>query len=130
MAVRALGGSIGTTVYSAILQNKATVDLPTQVAKYAILAGLPAASAPAFVEEFLTDSGKISSFPHVTAKIIEGAALGEAWGYQMALKYVWVASVAFGSVACLMCLFIPNTQSHLTNRVAVVSVRCFQRSRS
>jgi len=120
MSVRTLGGAIGTTVYSAIYQNKLAKNLPTQIAKHAIEAGLPILSAPDFVAEFLETRGNVSLTGNITAKILSQAALGEAWGYDLSFKYVWIASVAFGGVACVLCCFIPNTQKHLTNRVAVV----------
>jgi hypothetical protein len=121
MSVRTLGGAIGTTIYSAIFQNKLGAYLPESVAEYAIQAGLPVSSAPAFVEAFLTPGGNVSIVPNVTPEVLKQAALGQAWSYSHAFKYVWGTSVAFGGVACLLCLLIPNTRKHMTNRVAVVS---------
>jgi hypothetical protein len=121
LSVRTLGGAIGTTIYSAVYQNKLGTYLPENVAEYAIKAGLPASSAPAFVKAFLTPGGNISIIPNVTPEVLKQAAIGQAWGYSHAFRYVWGTSVAFGGVACVICLFIPNTQKHMTNRVAVVS---------
>lgn len=121
MSVRTLGGAVGTTIYTAIYANKLGKFLPTEVATYAIEAGLPATSAPVFVEAFLTGKN-ITTIPHVTPKIVASAALGEAWANARAFKYVWATSVAFGGVACIVALLLPNTVEYMTNRVAVVSL--------
>lgn len=122
MSVRTLGGAIGTTVYSAIYQNKLGDILPRETGKYAIEAGLPTSSLQEFLGEFLKPGkGNASSLPGVTPEVMSRAALGQAWGYSRSFRYVWIASVAFGVVACVMSLFIPNTAKYMTNRIAVVS---------
>ena len=122
MSVRTLGGAIGTTVYSVVYQNKLGVILPEQTGKYAVEAGLPASSLPAFLAEFLkAGHGNASGISGVTPEVMSNAALGQAWGYSRSFRYVWITSVAFGVVACVMCLFLPNTAKYMTNRIAVVS---------
>lgn len=121
MSVRTFGGAVGTTIYTSIFQNKVAAILPGEVAKYAIQAGLPPSSAPAFVEAFLTPGANVTAVPHVTPHILAQAALGSAWGAARAFKYVWATSVAFGAVSCIVCLFVPNTRKYMTNRIAVVS---------
>lgn len=119
--MRTFGGAVGTTIYTSIFQNKVAAILPGEVAKYAVQAGLPPSSAPAFVEAFLTPGANVTAVPHVTPQILAQAALGSAWGAARAFKYVWATSVAFGAVSCIVCFFVPNTRKYMTNRIAVVS---------
>jgi hypothetical protein len=88
LSVRTLGGAIGTTIYSAVYQNKLGTYLPENVAEYAIKAGLPASSAPAFVKAFLTPGGNISIIPNVTPDILMHS---DMYGEQALLSVVSLA---------------------------------------
>lgn len=121
LAVRTLGGALGTSIYSAIFQNKIQSRLPALVAQYAIDAGLPASSAEEFVTTFLTSPSEALSINGTTSAIIEAARLGQRWAYADSLQYVWYAGMAFGLAAGGFCFMIPNLKPYLTNRVAIVS---------
>ncbi|KAF2429064.1 putative major facilitator superfamily transporter [Tothia fuscella] len=119
LSVRAVGGSIGYSIYYNIFVNKLTPRLPALVAEYAIKAGLPLTSAEAFVGAYLTAPEKLALVPGVTPAIIAGAHKGLQWAYAEALKYVWYTSIGFGTLAMVCALCIPNTKRFQTNRVAV-----------
>lgn len=50
---RALGGSIGTVVFSQIFASKLRTFLPSAIARQTIEAGLPTSSVPALIEVYL-----------------------------------------------------------------------------
>lgn len=118
LAVRVIGGSIGYAIYYNVFSNKLTTELPAQVARYAIAAGLPATSATAFVGTFLTAPENITQVPGVTPAIIAAATTGSQWAYAEGLQLVWYVSIPFGVCAIIACCFIGNTSAFQTNRIA------------
>ena len=118
LAIRVIGGSIGYSIYFNVFGNKLTTELPAQVAKFAIGAGLPASSAVEFVGTFLTVPANITRVPGVTPAIIAAATKGSQWAYAEALKMVWLVSIPFGVCAIVACCFLGNTSRFMTNRVA------------
>jgi hypothetical protein len=119
LSVRTVGGSIGYSIYYNVFVNKLKTKLPAKVAQYAIDAGLPTADALSFVETFLTKPAEVTQVPGVNAAIIKAASLGSRWAYAESLRYVWYTSIAFGTVACVLSLFIPSIRKYYTNRIAV-----------
>jgi hypothetical protein len=89
LSVRAVGGSIGYSIYYNIFANKLKVGLPMYVAEYAVLAGLPIEDAEDFVVTFLLAPKDIGQVPGVTPAILGAAAKGAQWAYAEGLKYVW-----------------------------------------
>ena len=89
LSVRAVGGSIGYSIYWNIFANKLTARLPLSVAEYALLAGLPFAEAKTFVITFLTAPEEAVKIPGVTPAMIAAALKGSQWAYAESLKYVW-----------------------------------------
>ena len=124
LSIRTVGGSVGTAIYSNILDTKLTHNLPKYVASYAIAAGLPASSARTFVELFivapqnLTTPNATTNVPGLTAVILHEATIGARWAYAESLKYVWYTSLPFGILACVACLFLGNSSRLMTNRIA------------
>jgi len=119
LSVRTVGGSIGYSIYYNVFANKLKTRLPTNIAQYAIEAGLPVGDAEAFVGTFLTKPTEILKVPGVNATIIEAATLGSRWAYAESLRYVWYTSIAFGTLACILSLFMPSIRKYCTNRIAV-----------
>ena len=112
-------GAIGYSIYYNVFVNKLTTYLPTYTAEYAIKAGLPLADAELFVGTLLTDPTKIVDVPGFSLPILAAAQVGVRWAYADALHYVWYASIPFGIVAIICCLFLGSTAKYQTNRVAV-----------
>jgi hypothetical protein len=118
LSIRAIGGGIGYAVYFNVFKNKLANNLPKYIAQFAIQAGLPVASAETFVLTWLGAPDQISTVPGVTPAIIQGAVIGQRWGYAESLKWVWITSIPFGVIAIIMCIFIGNVTKYMTNRVA------------
>lgn len=89
LSVRAVGGSIGYSIYYNIFATKITARLPAYVAEFAIKAGLPLEDAKVFVGTFLTAPEELAKVPGVTPAIIAAASKGVQWAYADSLKYVW-----------------------------------------
>jgi hypothetical protein len=89
LSVRAVGGSIGYSIYWNIFANKLTARLPLLVAEYALLAGLPLAEAKTFVITFLTAPDEVVKIPGITPAMIAAAAKGSQWAYAESLSFVW-----------------------------------------
>ena len=119
LSIRTVGGSIGYSIYYNVFATKLTEKLPTYVAEYAVKAGLPLTSAEAFVTAFLTSPEDIASVQGTTPAVIAAAVKGTQWAYSKSLSYVWFTSIAFGSMAIICCLLLPDTRKYQTNRVAV-----------
>jgi len=119
LSIRTVGGSIGYSIYYNIFATKLTQQLPSYIAEYAVKAGLPLTSAELFVGTFLTQPDAIADVPGFTPQVLAGAMKGSQWAYSQSLKYVWLTSIAFGSMAIVCCLALPSTKKYATNRVAV-----------
>ncbi|KAF2643569.1 MFS general substrate transporter [Massarina eburnea CBS 473.64] len=119
LSIRTVGGSIGYSIYYNIFATKLTQKLPTYVAEYALKAGLPASSLEAFVSTFITTPEEVGRVPGVTPEVLAAAAKGAQWAYSQSIKYVWLTSIAFGSMAIVCTVLLPSTRKYQTNRVAV-----------
>jgi hypothetical protein len=89
LSVRAVGGSIGYSIYYSIFHDKIIAKLPVLVATYAIEAGLDPKEAKLFVGTLVTNVSAIATVPGVTPKIINAGLLGQQWAYALSLHYVW-----------------------------------------
>jgi Fungal trichothecene efflux pump (TRI12) len=89
LSIRAVGGSIGYSIYFNIFSEKLKARLPLYVAEYAVKAGLPLQDAKQFVVTFLTAPEKITSVPGITPQVLAAALKGSQWAYAESLKYVW-----------------------------------------
>ncbi|KAK5166964.1 uncharacterized protein LTR77_007693 [Saxophila tyrrhenica] len=120
LSVRAVGGSIGYSIYYNVFKKKLTAKLPALVGTYAVAAGLNPESAVDFVTVYATLGAEAAAeIPGVTARVLEGALTGSQWAYAESLHYVWYTSIAFGTCAMIFSILIGNTARFQTNRIAV-----------
>ncbi|KAF2099119.1 MFS general substrate transporter [Rhizodiscina lignyota] len=119
LSIRAVGGSIGYSIYYNIFEEKLKARLPIYVGQYAVQAGLSLANAKIFVETYLLDPTDITKIPGVTPQILAAAMKGSQWAYAESLRYVWWTSIAFGVLSMACAAMLPNTKKFQTNRVAV-----------
>jgi hypothetical protein len=86
---RLLGGSIATTIYSAIISAKVQKVLPTNVAEAVVPLGFPAAQLANLIPAVLSGSPTaIEKIPGVTLKIIGAAAAAVKESYAQAFRQV------------------------------------------
>ncbi|KAL4861921.1 hypothetical protein BDV12DRAFT_57007 [Aspergillus spectabilis] len=119
-AVRGLGGSIGTVVFSQIFRSKLLTFLPSEVAIKVLESGLPESSLPEFLDAFLAGEGAsiIPSIPGVTPAILEAAEDGVAMAYTHAFKFVWYSLIPFAAISVIVCFWLQSTRAQLTLQVA------------
>jgi hypothetical protein len=70
LSLRAVGGSIGYSIYFNILQSKLKTKLPAYIAEAVIKAGLPLADVKVFIGTFLTTPTTIAQVPGITPAIL------------------------------------------------------------
>jgi hypothetical protein len=119
LSIRTIGGTIGFTVYYNVFVNKLDQALPAKVAEYVSEAGLPIDDIPGFVSAFLTSPSRIVGTPDYAPEIVASAQIGTKWAYAYALKYVWLCSIPFGTLAVILFCLLPSIRKYQTNRVAV-----------
>ncbi|CAM1505005.1 Fc.00g106420.m01.CDS01 [Cosmosporella sp. VM-42] len=111
-SIRSAGGSIAVTVYSTILKNRLTTTIPNNVIPAAENAGLPESQIPALLKG--VTARNLTAFPADVQAAVAGA-LPEA--YAQAFKTVYLASLGFGAIAIVGCLFAKDAKKHLTDKV-------------
>lgn len=111
-SIRSAGGSIAVAVYSSILSNRLTDTIPNNVIPAAESAGLPT-SQVADLLAAVTAKNLTSFSGPVQAAV--GEALPQA--YAQAFKTVYLASLGFGGIAIVGCLFSKDAKKHLTDKV-------------
>lgn len=117
--MRFVGGSIGYTIYSVVFNQKLASILPTEIATYAVQAGLPMTDATNFVTTLLASPADAQNMTGVTPAILAAAATGSQWAYSRALAYVWYTSIPFGVITVAICAVLPEIRHYLTDRVPV-----------
>lgn len=123
LAVRFLGGSVGTAIYFNIFNNKIMTNLPGLVVPAAVQAGLAEENAVPFVMALAAPNFQqvVQSVPGVTQAIISAGIYARQQAFAESCKYVWYTTIPFGILSIIACLFLPNIKKYMTNRVAVVS---------
>jgi len=114
-SIRSAGGSVAVAVYSSILANRLATTLPAAVGPAAIDAGLPSSQVAALVAA--AQAGTLAKFPGITPAIQTAVTAAMKIGYTQAYKTVYLASLGFGGIAIIGCLFSKDAQKHLTNKV-------------
>lgn len=111
-SIRSAGGSIAVAVYTSILSNRLTDTIPNNVIPAAEKAGLPESQA----SDLLTalTAGDLSSFSDAVQAAVAGAL---PTAYAQAFKTVYLASLGFGAIAIIGCLFSKDAKKHLTDKV-------------
>ncbi|KEF54080.1 uncharacterized protein A1O9_09875 [Exophiala aquamarina CBS 119918] len=132
-STRALGGTVGITIFSTIYGNKmkgkpkhvrlftdsarSIADLPPSVAEAAIAAGLPPTSAAHFLAAYLGPVGSVVDVSGVTPKIIEAATSAVADTSARSFRYVWFANMAIAVATAAVCVFLRPIADEMTEHV-------------
>jgi hypothetical protein len=100
--VRAMGGSTGTAIYTAIFHTKAEQLVPEYVAESASKAGLDASLVP----DVLTNlqASTLSTMQGLTPDLVETLQDTAREAYRHSFRYIWLSSIAFGALAVLCAL--------------------------
>lgn len=114
-SIRSAGGSIAVAVYSTILSNRLATTIPANIGSVAVAAGLPESQVAALSAAII--GGKIATFPGMTASIRAAVTAVLPTAYSQAFSTVYLASLGFGGIAIIGCLFSKDAQKHLTDKV-------------
>ena len=111
-SIRSAGGSIAIAVYTTILSNRLSTTIPEKLIPAATEAGLSRSDIPELLAAVPTRD--FSSFSNAVQQAVAGAM---PYAYSEAFKTVYLASLGFGGIAIIGCLFSKDAQKHLTNKV-------------
>lgn len=120
LAVRFLGGSIGTAIYFNVFNTRFSDYLPSYVAEAAVQQGANMETAKALVMAYASQvPGAAAQVPGATMAMVDATQYASQWAYADALKYVWYTTIPFGVISCVCCAFLPNIKKFMTSKVAV-----------
>lgn len=111
-SIRSAGGSIAVTVYTTILSNRLTTTIPNNMIPAVEEAGLEASRIPE-----LLAAVPARDFSNFTEAVQEAAFEALPNAYAQAFKTVYLASLGFGGIAIVGCLFSKDAKEHLTDKV-------------
>lgn len=111
-SIRSAGGSIAVAVYTTILSNRLTTTIPANVIPAAEAAGLEPSQAAALLGA--VTKGNLTAYS-APIRLAVTEALPDA--YAQAFKTVYLASLGFGAIAIIGCLFSKDAKKHLTNKI-------------
>lgn len=118
-SMRGLGGAVGLVISSSVFESKLKAELPEQITKGALAAGLPPISLGALLQAFASgDDAAYAKVPGYTTAIGEAVKASAADAYAIAFRFFWVSLIPFGIVDAIAACFIQSTKSQITLQVA------------
>ncbi|KAK2011951.1 fungal trichothecene efflux pump [Colletotrichum eremochloae] len=114
-SIRSAGGSIAVAVYSSILSNRLSTEIPAAISGPAVAAGLPESQLPDLIKAAV--AGKLAAFPGLTSAVKSAVTQELPEAYTKAFETVYLASLGFGAIAIIGCLFAKDAQTRLTDKV-------------
>ncbi|KAF5008572.1 hypothetical protein F66182_15639 [Fusarium sp. NRRL 66182] len=115
---RFLGGSIGTTIFTTILQNKSTPAILSRVTDAVVPLGFPSEQIPELIA-YLSGTATIGNLTDTSADVVDAANKAIQWGWSDAYRIVWLSTIPFGVIAFVGALFVRDPSPYLTNHVSV-----------
>jgi MFS family permease len=108
-AIRSLGGTVASAIYSSVLTNRLAQTIPQYVLSAAIGAGLPASSGPALIEA-LTSPGttSLAKVPGINASIRGAASAAYQIANSEAYKTVFLTTIAFSGLSMIALWWVPK----------------------
>jgi hypothetical protein len=118
-SLRQVFGTIATTIYVTILDNRLKFNLRADVVPAAIGAGLKKSAIPALFEAIAIGTpAAFAKVPGITPAIIGAVSGALQDAYAASFKTVYLVSITFGGLACIAALFSQNIDDKLTGQVA------------
>ena len=114
---RFLGGAIGTTVFTTILNNKSAVSIPLRVSTALKSFNYPASQYSSLITA--VGAGTTSTLKNTSPQVIAVASRAIQWGYSDAFKVTWLASIPFGVIACILAVFVRDPSPYFTQHTSV-----------
>ena len=118
-SIRSGISTIGTAIYTTILDNRLGKNIPAIVPQALIAAGLPASSVPAWMTA--KAAGTAAGFASVKGNTPAIMAAGD-YAYKVAsadaYRTVFLSTIAFSAIALILSFFAPNVDNLMTSDVA------------
>lgn len=115
--LRSTSASVAGTIYLVILQNRQAVTIPRYVVPALVQAGLPPSSIAGFITGIAT--GSFEGVPGISPEIIGAGMSAYKVSSVMAMRTVFLVTVAFGGLAFILTIFCPNLDAKMTNETTV-----------
>jgi hypothetical protein len=116
---RFLGGAIGTTIFTTILDNKSTPAILSRVTDAVVPLGYPSTEISSLIS-YLSASGSSANLTvDASTHVIDAAKKAIQWGWSDAYKIVWLSTIPFGVIAFIGATFVRDPSPYLTNHVSV-----------
>jgi hypothetical protein len=116
---RSMGGSVGTTIYTAVLRDRLTHYIVPDVAVPLVEAGV----SPANIQEVLTAllQGEVTNpiLTSLSPSQIGVAAHGVRIAYAHSFRIVYLVTIAFGVVGTVCAAFSTNVDKLMTSHVDI-----------
>jgi len=119
ICARAVGGSVGTTVYSAVLQARLKHNIIQDVALPLAEAGLNPSLLPAVIGALTTGDVTNPALGALTPKMIGIAIEGLKHAWASAFRVVYLVTIAFGVVGTFVVCFSANTDHLLSHKIDI-----------
>ena len=115
---RAVAATVFTAIYAAALNTRLDSNIPIDVGKAALKAGLSASSLPAFIGALAGgDTGALAKIPGVTPQIIQLGVAALKQAFADSLRVVYIIAAPFGALACVACLFLGDMRKTMNYHV-------------
>ena len=114
---RFLGGAIGTTVFTTILNNKSAVSIPRRVSAALMPLDYPPSQYGALITAI--GAGTTNTLANTSPQVVAVASRAVQWGYSDAFKITWLASIPFGVIACILAVFVRDPSPYFTQHTSV-----------
>ncbi|KAK3045862.1 hypothetical protein LTR09_012616 [Extremus antarcticus] len=111
------GGVVALTVCTTILTNVQASSMKELVPSAAIAAGLPPASVAALLSALPVGETALSQVPDITQHVIAAALTAFQQYYIVALRTTALASLSFGIVSILACLWCRDIEDRMTDKI-------------
>lgn len=103
------------SVYTVILTNRLTANIPAMVPPALLKAGLPASSIPDYLAALAT--GKFTAVPGINAAILAAGTRAYQEANMAAYRTVFLSTLAFSGIGIILTWFAPNIDHLLTGEV-------------
>ena len=106
ITARSMGGFIGTSLYTSILQSKLMHYLPTDVAIPLVKAQAPVQDIPLTIEALLL--GNKEMLQEISSELLRVAEQGIKLAYAHLFRITYLVAIAFGVIGILFVAFSRN----------------------
>lgn len=116
---RSVGGAIGATIYTTILQNKVKAEIPIKIGIPLAKAGLPPTTIAAVIEALASGNVASPALASLAPQLLFDAIEGLKQSYVSGFRLVYLVSIAFGLAATITVCFAADVDHLMTSKVDI-----------